>query len=107
MKKVAEAGGRPTLVAADVSDEHAVEQMFDQVLSEYGRLDILINNAGIQIAGNSEDLPAADFDKVLAVNLRGTFLCARRAYWEATRVIACCRRCNKRRPAGTAQQRQP
>ena len=79
MKKVAEAGGRPTLVAADVSDEHAVEQMFDQVLSEYGRLDILINNAGIQIAGNSEDLPAADFDKVLAVNLRGAFLCARRA----------------------------
>src|SRR5262249_21895147 len=45
VKKVAEAGGRPILVAADVSDEHAVEQMFDQVLSEYGGLDILINNA--------------------------------------------------------------
>src|SRR5262249_51812876 len=43
MKKVAEAGGRPILVAADVSDEHAVEQMFEQVLSEYGRLDILVN----------------------------------------------------------------
>jgi glucose 1-dehydrogenase len=79
MKKVAEAGGRPILVAADVSDEQAVEQMFDQVLGEYGRLDILVNNAGIQIAGNSEELSAADFDKVLAVNLRGAFLCARRA----------------------------
>jgi glucose 1-dehydrogenase len=50
---MAEAGGRPIVVAADVSDEHAVDEMFDRVLSEYGRLDILINNAGIQIAENS------------------------------------------------------
>jgi len=78
MKKVAEAGGRPILVAADVSDEQAVEQMFDQVLNEYGRLDVLVNNAGIQIAESSDQLSAADFDKVLAVNLRGAFLCARR-----------------------------
>jgi len=79
MKKVAEAGGRPILVAADVSDEQAVNQMFDRVLSEYGRLDMLINNAGIQIAEDSHELSAADFDKVLAVNLRGAFLCARQA----------------------------
>jgi glucose 1-dehydrogenase len=39
----------------------------------------LINNAGIQIAAESEELSAADFDKVLAVNLRGAFLCAREA----------------------------
>ena len=79
MKQVAEAGGRPILVGADVSDEHAVEQMFGRVMSEYGRLDILVNNAGIQIAGDSHELSAADFDKVLAVNLRGAFLCARQA----------------------------
>ncbi len=79
MKKMSEAGGRPILVDADVSDEQAVDQMFDQVLGEYGRLDILINNAGIQIAEDSHELSAADFDKVLAVNLRGAFLCARAA----------------------------
>jgi glucose 1-dehydrogenase len=79
MKKMAEAGGRPILVAADVSDEQAVDQMFDRVRSEYGRLDILVNNAGIQIAEDSHELSAADFDKVLAVNLRGAFLCARAA----------------------------
>jgi NAD(P)-dependent dehydrogenase (short-subunit alcohol dehydrogenase family) len=45
---VAEACGRPILVGADVSDEHGVEQMFDRVMSEYGRLDILVNNAGIR-----------------------------------------------------------
>ena len=79
MKQVAEAGGRPILVGADVSDEQAVEQMFDRVMSEYGRLDVLINNAGIQIAEDSHELSAADFDKVLAVNLRGAFLCAQQA----------------------------
>src|SRR6201994_754856 len=79
MKKMTEAGGRPILVAADVSDEQAVEQMFDRVMDEYGRLDILVNNAGIQIAADSDELSAVDFDKVLAVNLRGAFLCARQA----------------------------
>jgi len=53
MKKMTEAGGRPILVAADVSDEQAVDQMFDRVMSEYGRLDILVNNAGIQVAEDS------------------------------------------------------
>ena len=79
MKKMSEAGGRPILVGADVSDEQAVDQMFDRVMSEYGRLDILVNNAGIQIAQDSHELSTADFDKVLAVNLRGAFLCARAA----------------------------
>ena len=79
MKQVAEAGGRPILLEADVSDEQAVTQMYDQVMREYGRLDILVNNAGIQIAGDSDELTVADFDKVLAVNLRGAFLCARQA----------------------------
>jgi glucose 1-dehydrogenase len=79
MKKLSEAGGRPILVGADVSDEQAVDQMFERVLSEYGQLDILVNNAGIQIAKDSDDLSAGDFDKVLAVNLRGAFLCARGA----------------------------
>ena len=78
-KKLSEAGGQPILVDADVSDEQAVGQMFDRVLSEYGRLDILVNNAGIQIAEDSDALSAADFNKVLAVNLRGAFLCARGA----------------------------
>jgi glucose 1-dehydrogenase len=86
MKKMAEAGGRPILVAADVSDEQAVTEMFDRVMDEYGRLDILVNNAGIQIAADSDELAAADFDKVLAVNLRGAFLCAQHAirHWVAT-----------------------
>jgi glucose 1-dehydrogenase len=44
-----------------------------------GGLDVLVNNAGIQISRPSDELSSADFDKVLAVNLRGAFLCAREA----------------------------
>ncbi len=79
MKEMSAAGTRPILVAADVSQEDQVGAMFEQVLAEYGRIDFLINNAGIQIAADSEELPVAAFDKVLAVNLRGAFLCAQRA----------------------------
>ena len=79
MKQMAAAGTHPILVEADVSDETQVAAMFDQVLDEYGRIDILINNAGIQIAQDTDKLSAADFDKVLAVNLRGSFLCAQQA----------------------------
>jgi len=76
MKQMAAAGTKPILVEADVSQEADVEAMFDRVLSEYGRVDFLINNAGIQIAEDTDKLPVADFDRVLAVNLRGAFLCA-------------------------------
>ena len=79
MKKMSEAGTKPILVAADVSNAGEVAAMFAQVLSEYGRIDYLINNAGIQIAEDTEKLAVEDFDKVLAVNLRGAFLCAQQA----------------------------
>ena len=78
MKQMAAAGTHPILVAADVSQEDQVDAMYRQVLEQYGRVDILINNAGIQIAEDTDKLAVADFDKVLAVNLRGAFLCAQR-----------------------------
>ncbi|HET60331.1 MAG TPA: SDR family oxidoreductase [Chloroflexi bacterium] len=48
-------------------------------INKLGGLDILINNAGIQIAGNSHEMPLSDFQKVLEVNLTGAFLAAREA----------------------------
>jgi glucose 1-dehydrogenase len=68
---------RAIVVEADVSDEVAVERMFKEVRAEFGTVDFLVNNAGIQIAQDSDVLDAAAFDRVLAVNLRGSFLCAR------------------------------
>ncbi len=79
MRQVEAAGARALLVEADVSGEDAVERMFKEVTGEFGPVDFLVNNAGIQISQPSELLDAGAFDRVLAVNLRGAFLCAQQA----------------------------
>ena len=77
--KVKQMGVRDVLVGGDVSDEDDVVRMVGEAVEGLGGLDILVNNAGIQISRPSEELSSADFDRVLAVNLRGAFLCAREA----------------------------
>lgn len=72
------ASSRAIVVEADVSDEADVRRMFDRVRTEFGSVDLLVNNAGIQVAQDSHELDTAAFDRVLGVNLRGSFLCARR-----------------------------
>jgi glucose 1-dehydrogenase len=67
------------VVRADVTKEDEIQAMFQETLQAFGSLDVLVNNAGIQKASPSDQLEAADFDQVLAVNLRGPFLCAREA----------------------------
>ncbi|MFL6136332.1 MAG: glucose 1-dehydrogenase [Frankiaceae bacterium] len=79
MKQIAATATEPLLVVADVANANQVEAMFRQVADHYGRVDFLVNNAGIQIARDTHELSAEDFDKVLAVNLRGSFLCAKQA----------------------------
>lgn len=64
---------------ADVADETSVQSMFGAVLGAFGRLDVLINNAGIQRPAPSEESLTDDFDRVLGVNLRGCYLCSREA----------------------------
>jgi glucose 1-dehydrogenase len=77
--KVAQMGVRDVLVGGDVSDEDDVVRMVGEAIEGLGGIDILVNNAGIQISRPTEELSSADFDRVLAVNLRGSFLCAREA----------------------------
>ena len=77
--KVAQMGVRDVLVGGDVSSEDDVVRMVGEAVEGLGGLDILVNNAGIQISRPSEELSSADFDRVLAVNLRGSFMCAREA----------------------------
>ena len=72
-------GGKEMLVQADVSDEAQVKAMFAKVIGEFGSLDVLVNNAGIQKPAASHEIDIQDFDRVLAVNLRGPFLCSREA----------------------------
>jgi 3-oxoacyl-[acyl-carrier protein] reductase len=74
----AELKGRKALsVKADVSNEKEVEEMVDRVYSKFGRIDILVNNAGIIKRGSTEDHSYEDWDRVIAVNLRGTYNCSK------------------------------
>ena len=79
VRRVRQEGVRDVLVGADVSDEDEVARMVAETVEELGGIDVLVNNAGIQISRPSHELTSEEFDRVLAVNLRGAFLCAREA----------------------------
>ena len=72
-----EAGEAATALAGDVADETFVDSVGKQILAESGRLDFLVNNAGITRDGVFLRMSTEDFEKVLAVNLRGAFLTCR------------------------------
>lgn len=82
-KKLAEtirgAGKKAVAIEADVSDAGQVEQMVQRVERELGPLDILVNNAGIEHTTPFLEIAEAQWDKVLAVNLKGCFLCSQAA----------------------------
>jgi glucose 1-dehydrogenase len=77
--RVRQMGVRDVVVGGDVSDEDDVVRMVGEAIDGLGGVDVVVNNAGIQISRPSDELSSADFDRVLAVNLRGSFLCAREA----------------------------
>jgi glucose 1-dehydrogenase len=67
------------LVQGDVSKEDDAVRMVEETVGQLGGIDVLVNNAGIQISRPSHELSSEDFERVLSVNLRGAFLCAREA----------------------------
>ena len=71
--------GGHVLAPADVSDEDAVDSLFAGVVQAFDGLDVLVNNAGMKITHQAHEALIADYDAVMAVNLRGAFLCAQAA----------------------------
>lgn len=65
--------------SVDVSNEGAVGDAFARVVERHGRIDLVFSNAGYLRAGDTENFPVAEFDRTVAVNLRGAFLVARAA----------------------------
>jgi NAD(P)-dependent dehydrogenase (short-subunit alcohol dehydrogenase family) len=75
------AAGRALAISTDVSDEHSVQAAFARTREQFGRLDLLFNNAGISSPKvNLEDLPLEQWETALATNLTGAFLCTREAF---------------------------
>jgi len=70
-------GRRAMVVQADVSDEAQVERMVAEVEGHFGRIDILINNAGIIFGGPAEDFSLEEWRRTFAVNVEGVFLCSK------------------------------
>jgi len=85
MHTMAEHGNDHILVKADASKPEDVQAMVQEVIEKFGTLDLLINNAGIQIPADSDKIAIEDFDRVLGVNLRGAFVASQSAikYWLA------------------------
>jgi 3-oxoacyl-[acyl-carrier protein] reductase len=74
---VKQAGSRALVVAGSVTDEAFVADMMERAVKEMGSVDVLVNNAGITRDKLMKDMTAADFDAVVNLNLRGTFLCCK------------------------------
>jgi NAD(P)-dependent dehydrogenase (short-subunit alcohol dehydrogenase family) len=73
-REIESAGGRSFAIALDVTDAGAIAPAFDRIEAALGPLDILVNNAGMSADGRAVDLSVAEFDAVVATNLRAPFL---------------------------------
>jgi glucose 1-dehydrogenase len=84
-EEISRSGSRSYTHQADVSKEDEVKEMFQRMLREFGTIDILINNAGLQKDAPFDEMTLEQWNQVISVNLTGQFLCAREAVREFKR----------------------
>ena len=80
VSQIREQGGDALAIQTDVSDEQQVERLIADTVSHYGRIDVLVNNAGIGGGRRLAETSTQAFDEVMNVNLRGTFFCCRAGF---------------------------
>jgi NAD(P)-dependent dehydrogenase (short-subunit alcohol dehydrogenase family) len=78
--KLEKLGGEVMGVVADVTDEALVSNLIRETLERFGRVDILINNAGVWLPGDLQDYSLTDWEMTMATNVRGVFLCTRAVF---------------------------
>ena len=77
--EIVSSGGTARFIHTNVADEHSVGAMVEETMTSFGSIYGLVNNAGIEIEVELTSMPAADWDKIISVNLRSVFLCSRAA----------------------------
>lgn len=78
-QQIRKLGGKALFLPVDIAKAEEVERWFQLTLDDFGRVDVLVNNAGIGRGGSMLELPLEKFDEVLNVNLRGAFVCSQQA----------------------------
>jgi gluconate 5-dehydrogenase len=74
-KQLTEASGNEAIaIASDVTDEGSMQNMVDQVMKKYGKIDILVNAMGMNVKRDAFEYPMEDWDKLFAVNVKGTMI---------------------------------
>jgi 3-oxoacyl-[acyl-carrier protein] reductase len=76
-KEILEAGNKAVIVPTDVTSEHSVKNLVFETIKHFGRIDILINNAGVGVFANVVDMTHDDYERMMNVNLKGVFLCTK------------------------------
>ena len=75
VRTIEEQGGRAIALRCDVTDKPGVDDLAARVVSELGRVDVLVCSAGTAFRSPAEDFPEGEFDRIIALNLKGTYLC--------------------------------
>jgi NADP-dependent 3-hydroxy acid dehydrogenase YdfG len=77
--RIGDAGGRSLAVAADVTQDEQASAAVEQTVAEFGRLDILINNAGVMLLGPVADAPVDEWQQMISINVNGLLYCTKAA----------------------------
>jgi len=86
LRLLKEAGGQGIYIQGDVSRDDDARRMVEETVKTYGRMNILVNNAGIVLPGRVDNMSEEDWDKTMAVNLKGVFLVSKYAIREMRKI---------------------